>query len=182
YVSFQSANAFPELKALFIVAAKCGGGREFLITGEIPRLISWACVVHNPSWSTQLHSLSKKANSWIAEMAKDTPYWQEYQTFDVTGPPNAFIENELRSIILALSPAARLQLFYTVERGGGALLSLTNYQIRSLGTNIEDTSRELIDSGLVLSSSSKEAIESAYSKQELMELCETHGAPYRKSW
>ena len=182
YVSFQSANSFPELKALFIVAAKGGGGREFLITEEIPRLMSWACVVHNPSWSTQLHSLSKKANSWIAEMAKDIPYWQEYRTFDVTEVPNAFIENELRSVMLRLSPAARLQLFYALERGGGALLGLTNYQIRSLGINVEDTSRELIDSGLVLSSSSKEAIESAYSKQELMELCETHSAPYRKSW
>lgn len=50
YISFPSANAFPELKALFIVAAKGGGGREFLITEEIPRLISWACIAHHPSW------------------------------------------------------------------------------------------------------------------------------------
>lgn len=60
--------------------------------------------------------------------------------------------------------------------------SLTNYQIRSLGINVEKTSKELIDSGLVLSSFSKEAIESAHSKQELVELCETHGATYKKSW
>lgn len=182
YVSFQSANAFPELKALFIVAAKGGGGREFLITEEMPRLISWACIAHHPSWSTQLHFLSKKANSWIARMAKETPYWQEYGKFDIKEVSNASIENELRTIILTLSPAARLQLFYTVERGGGSLPSLTNYQIRSLGINVEKTSKELIDSGLVLSSSSKEAIESAHSKQELMELCETYGATYRKSW
>lgn len=182
YVSFPSANAFPELKALFIVAAKGGGGREFLITEEIPRLISWACIAHHPSWSNQLHSLSKKANSWIAKMAKDTPYWQEYGKFDVREVLNASIENELQAVILRLSPAARLQLFYTVERGGGSLPSLTNYQIRSLGINVEKTSKELIDSGLVLSSSSKEAIESAHSKQELVELCETYGATYRKSW
>jgi len=62
------------------------------------------------------------------------------------------------------------------------LPSLTNYQIRSLGINVEKTSKELIDSGLVISSSSNEAIESAHSKQELMELCETNGATYRKSW
>jgi hypothetical protein len=182
YVSFPSANAFPELKALFIIAAKGGGGREFLITEEIPRLISWDCIAHHPSWSTQLHSLSQKANSWIAKMAKDTPYWQEYGKFDVREVPSASIENELRAVILTLSPAARLQLFYTVERRGGSLPSLTNYQIRSLGINVEKTSRELIDSGLVLPSSSKEPIESAHSKQELVELCETYGATYRKSW
>jgi hypothetical protein len=182
YVSFSSANAFPELKALFIVSAKGGGGREFLITEEIPRLISWACIAHHPSWSTQVHSLSKKANAWITKMAKDTPYWQEYGKFEVTALPSVSIENELRAVILALSPAARMQLLYTVERGGGSLPSLTNYQIRSLGINTEKTSKELIDSGLVLPSSSKEAIESAHSKQELVELCETNGATYRKSW
>jgi len=182
YVSFSSPNAFSELKALFIVAAKGGGGKEFLITEEIPRFISWACIAHQPSWSTQLHSLSKKANSWITKMAKDTPYWQEYGRFDVREVPNVSIENEFRAVILTLSPAARLQLFYTVERGGGSLPSLTNYQIRSLGIDVENTSKELIDSRLLLSSSSKEAIESAHSKQELVELCETNGATYKKSW
>ncbi|MBN1317266.1 MAG: hypothetical protein JXA42_17415, partial [Anaerolineales bacterium] len=182
YVSFLSANAFPELKALFIVAAKVGGGREFLITEEIPRLISWACIAHHPSWSNQVHSLSKKANSWITKMAKDTPYWQEYGRFDVREVPSVSIQNELRAVILSLSPAARMQLFYTVERGGGSLPSLTNYQIRSLGINAEKTSKELIDSGLVLPSSSKVAIEAAHSKQELVELCETNGVTCRKSW
>ncbi|WP_198244124.1 hypothetical protein [methane-oxidizing endosymbiont of Gigantopelta aegis] len=182
YVSFKSENGIYELKALFIVAAKGGGGREFLITEEIPRLISWACIAHQPSWSTQLHSLAKKANSWIAKMAKDTPYWQEYERFYVRELPNASIETDLRAVILTLTPAARLQLFYAVEREGGALSSLTNYQIRSLGINVEQTSKELIESGLVLHSSSKEAIESAHSKQELVDLCETYGATYRKSW
>jgi len=182
YVSFLSAAALPELKAFFIVAAKEGGGREFLITKEIPRLISWACLAHQPSWSTQVPSLSKRANSWISKMAKDAPYWQGYGSFDLREVPKVSIGNELRAIILTLSPAARLQLLYTVEKGGGALPSLTNYQIRSLGINVEKTSKELIDSGLVLSSSSTAAVESAYSKQELVELCETNCVIYRKSW
>lgn len=182
YASFSSANAFPELKALLIVAAKGGGSREFLITEEIPRLISWACMAYQPSWSTQVHFLSKKANSWITKMAKDTPYWQEYGKFDFREIPNPSVKNGLLAVILTLSPAARLQLFYTVERGGGSMPSLTNYQIRQLGINVEKTSKELIDSGLVLSSSSKDAIESAHSKQELVELCETNGTTYKKSW
>lgn len=115
-------------------------------------------------------------------MAKDIPYWQEYGRFDVGRVPNESIGTELREVILTLTPAARLQLFYAVERGGGALLNLTNSQIRSLGINVENTSKELIDSELVLPSSSKEAIESAYSKQELVGLYETYGATYRKSW
>lgn len=182
YVSFSTTNAFHELKALFIVAAKGGGDREFLITEQIPRLISWACVAHHPSWSTRVHALSNKANSWINLMAEDIPYWQEYGRFEVREVPSVSIEDRLRAVILSLSPAARMQLFYTVERGNGSLPSLTNYQIRNLGINVGETSKELIDSGLVLLSSSKEAIKSAHSKQELVELCETNGASYRKSW
>lgn len=60
--------------------------------------------------------------------------------------------------------------------------SLTNYQIRSLGINVQKTSKELIDSNLILPSDSKEAMESAHSKQELIELCENNGVTYRKSW
>ena len=182
YISFSSASALPELKALFIVAAKGGGGTQFLITEEIPRLMSWACIAHHPSWSSQVHPLAQKANSWITKMAKDTPYWQEYGKFEFKELPAVSIGNELRTVILALSPAARMQLLYTVERGGGSLPSMTNYQIRSLGINTEKTSRELINLGLVLPSSSKEAIVSAHSKQELVALCETNCATYRKSW
>ncbi len=182
YISFPSTGALPELKALFIVAAKDGGGKEFLITGEIPRLISWACIALQPLWSTDLYTLAKRANSWIVKMAEDIPYWQEYEKFDVREIPNNSIETGFREIILSLTPAARLQLFFAVETGGGSLPDLTSYQIRSLGINVGNTSQELIESGLVLSSASPEAIESAHSKQELVELCESNGASYRKSW
>ncbi len=43
YVSFPSTLALLELKALFIVNAK-SCAMEFMITKEIPRLLSWVCV------------------------------------------------------------------------------------------------------------------------------------------
>ena len=152
-----------------------------MITEDVPRLISWACIAYRPSWSAQLYSLSQKANSWIAKKSEDFPYWQE-RKFDIREIPNLSIEDELRAAILALSPAARLQLFYSVQRNGGSLPKLTNYQIRSLGINVRETSRELIDSDLVSPAFSKGVIESVHSKQELLDLCEICGAEYRKSW
>jgi len=182
YVTFLSPNALPELKALFIVAAKGGGGREFLITDEIPRLILWACISYQPIWSDNLQTLAKKANSWIDKMAKDTPYWEGYEKFGVEEIPNKIIDTDLGEIISALTPAARLQLFYAMEKGGGALSELTNYQIRSFGIDVETTSLELIESGLVEFSFSNNVIEQAHSKKELIELCDEHAATYRKSW
>ena len=183
YVLFSSTHALPELKALFIVAAKCGGRREFQITqGGTLRLISWACIAHQPSWSTNLYFLADKANSWIAKMAKNIPNWKEYERFNVREIPSEHIETELRENILALTPAARLQLFYVIERGGGSLPRLTNYEIRSLGINVDKTSKELIESRLALPLFSSKAIESAHSKKELLDICKSYGANYHNSW
>ncbi len=186
YVSFKSLNALSELKALFIVASKDGDADNFLITRKIPRLFAWNCIVYQPQWSNNLHSLADKANSWIVEMAKDVPYWQEYKKFDTCNIPTLLIDEEVGKKILLLSPAARLQLFYAVEKGGGSLFSMTNGltsgPIRSLGININNTSQELLSSGLIIPSSSPKAIESAHSKQELVDYCESFGVSYRKSW
>jgi hypothetical protein len=188
YVSFSSSCALPELKALFIVAAKDGVGGAFLIIGQIPRLISWACIAHQPLWSTDLQSLATKANSWISKMAEDFPetLWKGYEKIDVREIPSGSIDSEMREKIIALTPAARLQLFYAVEKGGGSLLGLinglTSGPIRGLGINVNETSKELLASGLVIPSFSSEAIEAAHSKQELVGLCESCGVSYRKSW
>lgn len=182
YVSFSSPNAIPELKALFIVAEKDGGGREFLITKEISLLISWVCIAHNPLWSMEISSLAKKANSWIEIISKDAPYWEDYGLFDVEYLPSSYVENDFRSVISSLSPAARMQLFYTVVKGGGFLKSMTSYEIRNLGINTEKTSKELIDLGLVSPSFSKEIIELSYSRKELADFCMANGVAHRKSW
>jgi len=115
-------------------------------------------------------------------MAENIPYWQGYETLNARNIPNKSIETDLRKRILNLTPAARLQLFYAVETGGGALQNLSNFQIRNLGINTNNTSKELLESELVLPSYSSEAFESAHSKKELIELCESHDITYRKSW
>ena len=182
YLSFSSGRAFSELKALFIVASKDGGDRRFLITSEIPRFMAWACIAHQPSWTTDLSHLIGEANSWISKMAKDTPYWKGYEEFTLGKIPTRLIDPNIEKRIAVLTPAARLQLFYAIQQNGGSLPDLTNYQIRNLGINVQSTSKELIDSGLMLSSFSTDAIESVFSKRELMEICDHHEISYAKSW
>lgn len=182
FLSFESPSGLSELKAMFIVALKDGGGREFLIKEEIPRLMSWACIAHHPLWTDQLQILSKKANSWLSLMAKEAPFWVEYEMFDVRELPKSSVEKQVGLEILKLSPAARLQLFNTIVRGSGSIMSRTTYPIRSLGINVENTSEEIINSGLVVYSSSKEVIKPELSKDELQQLCEANGIDVRKSW
>lgn len=182
YVTFSSEAAMSQLKALFIIAVKDGSLREFQITSGLPRLISWACVIDSPSWSKSLNSLIPKANSWISDIAKDTPYWEEYEQFTPVEFDTPSISEDLRAIITELTPAARFQLFFAVQRESGALLELTNYLIRSFGIDVESTSKELTDRELLLPSLSREVIQTTYSKQELAEMCLATGVTSRKSW
>ena len=183
YLFFSSKHAIPELQALLIVAAKSGGSREFQIIEENTiRLISQACIAYQPQWLPRLNSLTANVTSWKEKIGIDSPYWQEYERLDIKKIHDDSVGIDLRKSITALTPAARLQLFYVIERGGGSLPELTNYPIRSLGINVDKTSKELLESELVLPSFSSEAIESTHTKQDLLNLCEFSGASYRKSW
>lgn len=182
YVSFKSPHALAELKAFFIVLEKNGSHRVFNITEEIPRLISWACIAHQPTWSPNLQFLADKANSWINEMSETLSYWRQYERIDRTYIPAPVIESNLTTKLLSITPAARIHLSYTLGKGGGSLPDLTNFQIRSLGINVKETSKELINSELVLITSSPENVGSSLSKMDLYKLCDKYGAHYRKYW
>ncbi|HSO83511.1 hypothetical protein [Thiocapsa sp.] len=182
YVSFGTQAAYSELRALFIVAAKAGGGREFLISESIPRYMAWVLFPHQPEWSTDTELLAKKANAWIRKMAKETPFWEDYGRLRAPKVQTVCISESLRATIVSLSPAGRLQLIYAITKGGGSLPELTNYDIRSFGINVAATSNELIKSGLMISSAAPEVIESAFTKQEILGLCEAYGASFKKSW
>lgn len=42
YVHFENDDAYHELRAMYIIAGKGGGGREFWLTDELPALFSWS--------------------------------------------------------------------------------------------------------------------------------------------
>lgn len=182
YVSFATQAVYSELRALFIVAAKAGGGREFLISESVPRYMAWVLFPYQPGWSADTELLAKKANSWIRKMAKETPFWEDYGRLKPPNVPSAGLSDSLRITIANLTPAARLHFIYSITKGGGSLPNLTNYDIRSFGINVAATSEEMIRSGLMITSSAPDIIESAFTKQEILEFCETYGASFKKSW
>lgn len=182
YVEFESGDGLRELQAYFIVASKAGGGRQFLITEDVPELICQALLCHQPIWKPHVTELITKANAWIEEMAEDIPYWETYPRFNSIFKGCQRTDEKLASTLQHLTPAARLHLFYAIEANGGALQSLTNYQIRSLGIDVEATSWELIALKVVNASHSSNSIASAFSKNDLVGICQNHGLSFKKSW
>jgi hypothetical protein len=193
YVRFRDNSAYRRLKALFIVAEKGGGKREFWIKDEIPRLFSWCLCAFQPTWREATVELLYRGNTFINEKAEGFGFWADYPHFkqeDLQIPDIS--TNEVMVEVRGLSPAACMQLLYAVsrlrpgeiwqERGGNTISDLTNYAIRSFGINIPKTSAEILDTGLLTSSREPRALLYQRTKEELIKACETTGTHFRKSW
>jgi hypothetical protein len=183
YVTFADHHCYDDVRALWIVASKSGGGREFWITDETPQLFSWALCCHLPNFTPSVVKLAEKANRFMSKMAKDTPYWKEYPSLpknNILVPPLA--ESELLHRLGQLSISARLHFFHAASVDGGSLPRLTTYPIRSFGISVDDTSTQLEQTGLFLLSTEPESLSNSLTKQELLEVCAAAKVEVRKSW
>jgi len=183
YVHFEEEQAYNQLTAMYIIAGKGGGGREFWLTDELPTLFAWALCAFRPSWHNPIQDLARRANSFIEDMAEDLAYWKNYPRLEVNEvqvdpPPKAQIHDQVQN----LSPACRMHLFYAVSQGGGSLPGLTNYPIRNFGINEESTSKEIIDNDLMTITEDASMLMNSMTKKDLIAVCEEAGAHYYKSW
>jgi len=183
YLTFADHCSYDDVRALWIVASKSGGGREFWITDETPQLFSWALCCYLPDFTPSIVKLVEKANRFMSKMAKNTPYWKEYPRLrknNILVPP--LEESELLRRLGQLSISARLHFFQAASMGGGSLPRLTTYPIRSLGISTDDTSAQLEQLDLFLSSAEPESLSNSMTKQELLDICATAKVEVRKSW
>ncbi len=183
YLNFSNPENYLNLKAMWIVFSKGGGGREFWITNDTCQLIAWAMCCNYPQFRMPMKKLIKKANQFIKKMAKDAPYWQDYPGFtidEVIVEPLKLKSSNVR--IAELSLSARIHLFYVLHKGGGSLPNLTNYSIRSFGIRTEVTTSEILDSQLLIESHEPASLANSLTKKELYDNCSKAMVNYRKSW
>jgi hypothetical protein len=132
-----------------------------------------------------IKDLIQKANNTIRKWSEDTDYWEDYPKFEaamlnVSDPG----ESICRQKILSLSIGARLHLFQAISYGedGGSLPNSTDYATRSFGLNIPDTTKEILDSQLLIPSEDINDLQSCFSRKALLELCQEKNIDFKKSW
>lgn len=172
-----------ELKALFILGAKEGGGREFWLADEKPLLIALALCCHDIQWLDDLEHLRDKTNRFIRKMRKDTPFWETYPLFDqsLVGP-HSINNSSVASKLLALPLLSRIHLLSFAEQGSGSLMQSTTYKMRSLGLNPIESSSNLLSSGMCELASEHDVLAEVFSKNALVAVLDERAIPYRKSW
>lgn len=178
-----SPEFYLELKALLILGAKDGGGRGFWILDEKPSLFALALCHHSIHWRDGMKELRAKANSFICSMRKEAPLWMETPLFEpATYPIQAASDLGITSIFAALPLLARIHLLMFSQRGAGALMQATNYNMRNLGVNPKETAPILLSCGLCEATSDLSALNSVFSKESLIAELTRRSITFRKSW
>jgi len=148
-------------------------------------LFSRALCIYSFNLKPDIKELLRKANQFIKKMRKDSDYWNDYPLFEASGlkiqDPG---ESDCRKKISTLSLGARLHLFRAISYGesGISLPHSTDYATRSFGLNIDETTKEILDNGLLISSEDPLGLLSSFSRNGLLELCQKKNADFRKSW
>jgi hypothetical protein len=187
YLSFDEEIALFELKAMWIICSKSGGKRKFWISekDKYTLLFSRALCAYHFTIQPAVGKLIQPANDAIEKLAEDNDYWKEYPKFDSTTLQIPSLpESQCREKILSLSLGARLHLFQAVSygKGAGSLPKSTDYATRNFGLFVPETTREILDSTLMIPSDKAIDLETAFSRKGLLAVCEENEADFRKSW
>ncbi|WP_449245511.1 hypothetical protein [Desulfobacca acetoxidans] len=183
YLCLAVTEAYLQLRAMWIIASKEGGGREFWLTNDFPLYFAQALSPYDLELQPAMEGLRKKANSFIRKMRKDAPYWLDFpllKASELTTPP--LPPGEGVAQVRRLTIGARLHLFWAVEANGGRLSSLAGHIPRDLGLYTLDSTQEILASGLLLPSQDPALLKNSFLKTELLEACGQAGVTYKKSW
>lgn len=169
YVRFTHDQKASNLRAFLILTAKEGGGIAFKLLPR-PEALASALLPDQPAWKAGMETLRERANRFLAEMKKDTPFWQDFEFFAPPSMPSPRLPTEgfterLRSVPLG----ARVQFTYMAQRNRPlAARSTTDYFIRSFGFDAEDGIRELVTAGLIAAVDRPEAALGDVTREELI--------------
>lgn len=182
FAVFENTTAVLELQALFIIASKIGGGREFWLTDNMGQLFSYALCCYHIEPTDAIDILKKKANSFIKRMRKEAPFWNDIPFFKSTTFTNPATTSSVSSIMQNLPVMARIHLLAISERNASSLLTSTTFKMRSLGVNPLETAPALFNSGLCELVPETADLSNCISKSDIIEKLNVNQIPYKKSW
>lgn len=187
YINYENKEALIELKSIWIIAEKSGGGREFWITEReaFTKYFSVALACQSFQLTENFQLLVKSANNFIKTMRKDVPYWETFPLYETNYPTeNEIPSNEFSLKYNSLTIGGRLHLYEALSNHSQSLTDCSNYNLRSLGINSFDTVDEIISSDILLTEKSVVKISPLeyLTKTELLNLLDSKNISYKKSW
>jgi len=184
YLTFADARAYHELRAMFVICGKSGGGKGFWIADETALFLGWTFACYLPRWTSAMSELVAKGNTFIKRLRKEgIVFWDDVPlftdaSFAVEPPPNAPLAHE----ICQLPASARRLLFRFLDKSPGSISECSTYAMRSLGIDLKEAASEILSHGFGVPTTTAAAAANGWTKVDLAKMCDELGVDCRKSW
>ena len=186
YIKFDNDIATTELSVLWFVLEMYGGERYYWAITEPSMYLSVVLACYSLAITDNIIKLVSKANQFLKECSEDDEELINYPRYK----KKILVNNELPSpefidIFNKFTIEARIHFYYALVRGDKTdLNSCIFYKEKLIGIVPEETSKELLDSGLFEYEIKTVNIpqETYFTKNELLEIMNTSNIPFKKSW
>lgn len=181
YFYADNPNAYHEIKALFILAAKSGGDPRFLQTEDgVLEIIAMAIACFNIVATDHLSELAVLGNRFIKKKRLDVSsgYWENVPLFPISTIQIKGVEtSDMLQKFRSLPIGCRVGLIASYRTG-----RFDSFSVRSFGFMASHIIRSTMDMGFIKPVVSSGALQKLCSKDELLEYCQKHGVTVRKTW
>jgi hypothetical protein len=184
--------AMLELRTALVMLAVHEGFSGFIMTGEGPEFVAAAMAPYSLTL-LHPHSLVDRRNGFVAHMAREMSYWAGWPHLGVEAvapiaPPEDPDLDAVLRCLHRLPIGARvhavdaLRHFSAETRVPRTLASLSRYETRKRGLDVTDSSRRILETGLVLPAADLEAWLAGWTRRDLLAFLAQAGLRPRNSW
>jgi hypothetical protein len=187
-----SEDGYLDLRVSLVLLAAHETFSGFIMAGESAEVMAAFMVPHSFSL-TGIAELLQRRNSFVSEMGREMEYWACWTPLsaDAIRSPIPPHDSAFQSMLGALGrlPLGTRAHAVDVLRHLAAdpcaprsLASLCRYETRRLGLEVADSSRLILDSGLVIPASDLGAWVKAWTRRDLLSFLARAGVRAPKSW
>jgi hypothetical protein len=192
YLERGSDEAYLDLRVTLVMVGAHETFSGFIMAGESADFV--AAVMAPYSFSlTNASELLNRRNAFVLEMAREMDYWAGWTplSFDALGSPIPPLDTNFQALLAALAKlplGARAHAVDALRHIGAdpcaprSLGSLCRYETRRSGLEVGESSRLILESGLVVPAADAGAWLHAWTRRDLLGFLAEAGVRAPKSW
>jgi hypothetical protein len=191
YLEGGSEEAYLDLRVTLVLLAVHESFSGFIMTGEAPDFVA-AVMAPHALGIRSAEELIELRNGFVLQMGQEMSYWAHWPTFSPAlrrlAPPEhgslRVLLEELRRLPLGTRAHAvdALRHLSADPQLPRTLPSLSRYETRKRGLDVTDSSRRIVESGLVVPASDLAAWLSGWTRRDLLGFLAQSGVNARNSW
>jgi hypothetical protein len=185
-------EAYRDLRAALILLAAHEGFSGFIMTGEAADFLAAAISPHSFTL-TGAERLIELRNNFVARMASEMSYWSTWPPLTAESlhsivPPQ---DRDVAAVLALLRPlplgvrahaADVLRHLVADPRTPRTLASLSRYETRKRGLDVTESTRLIMDTGLVVAATELQGWLSGWTRRDLLGFLAHCGVRPRNSW